>query len=141
MAGMALWIGFSVFGQTDDRTARRETRRQAVEEKAKEMANPPGEAQLGAPIYPGAVYDARNSAGMSLSGQTMYLFLTIDPPEKVAEFYGKKLGIQASSYAPGKYMIPLKGNLPLPEKGISIDPNKLFDQKYKTVITFFSPST
>jgi hypothetical protein len=58
----------------------------------------------------------------------------------VADFYSKKLGIQASSYAPGNYMIPLKGNLPLPEKGITIDTNKAFDQKYKTVITFFSPS-
>jgi hypothetical protein len=32
-------------------------------------------------------------------------------------------------------MIPLKGEMPLPEEGISIEPNTMFGGKAKTVIS------
>jgi hypothetical protein len=115
----------------------------ALAAKMKEMAKPPTEAQLGAPLYPGAFYDARNSAGMSMSGSTTYLFLTADPPAKVADFYAKSTHKQPSEYVKGSYMIALKGKPPFPESGIAIQPNKPggFDPKYKTIITFMTQSS
>jgi hypothetical protein len=124
-------------GQESDAAEERE-HEQALAAKMKEMAKPPTEAQLGAPLYPGAFYDARNSAGMSLSGNTAYLFMTADPAAKVTDFYAKKLNQQASELEKGSFMIVLKGKPPFPEKGITIEPNKpgMFEPKYKTVVTF-----
>ena len=112
----------------------------ALAAKMREMAKLPTEAQLGAPLYPGAFYDVRNSAGMSMSGSTTCLFLTADPPAKVVEFYAGKLKKQPSEYVKGSFMVVLKGKLPMPEKGFTIQPNKPggFDPKYKTIITFMS---
>ena len=124
-------------GQESDSAAEREHEK-ALAAKMKEMAKPPTQAQLGAPLYPGAFYDARSSAGMSMGGSTTYLFMTADAPAKVADFYAKKINKQASELVKGSYMIVLKGKPPFPEKGITIQPNKpgMFDPKYKTVITF-----
>jgi hypothetical protein len=65
----------------------------------------------------------------------MYLFLTTDPPSKVVAFYEQKLRIKAEEVVKGNYMIPLKGEMPVPEEGISIQPNTMFGGKAKTVIT------
>ncbi len=110
----------------------------AMAAKLKEMAKPPTEAQLGAPLYPGAHYYVCASAGMSMGGDTAYLFMTSDPASKVADFYTGKLNKKASEMVKGSYMIVLKGKPSMPEKGITIEPNKpgQFDPKYKTVITF-----
>jgi hypothetical protein len=115
----------------------------ALAAKMKEMAKPPTEAQLGAPLYPGAFYDARNSAGMSLGADTAYLFMTSDPPAKVADFYAKKLNKKPSELVKGSFMITLQGKPPFPEKGITIEPNKpgMYDRKYKTVVTFMFMKT
>jgi hypothetical protein len=112
----------------------------AMAAKMKETTKPPTEAQLGAPLYPGAFYDAKNSAGMSMSGNTTYLFMTADPTAKVVDFYAKSTHKQPSEYDKGSFMIALKGKPPFPEKGIAIQPNKPggFDPKYKTIITFMS---
>lgn len=106
-------------------------------ELSKSLKNkPPTEKELGVPVYPGATFDAENSAGMSAGNDyAMYLYLTIDPPSKVAAFYEQKLKIKAEEVVKGNYMIPLKGELPLPEEGISIQPNTMFGGKAKTVIT------
>jgi hypothetical protein len=115
----------------------------ALAAKMKEMAKPPTEAQLGAPLYPGAFYDARNSAGMSMGDNNAYMFMTPDPPAKVADFYAKKLHKQASEMVKGSFMIVLKGKPPFPEKGITIEPNKpgQFDPKYKTIVTFMTQAS
>jgi hypothetical protein len=128
--------------QESDSAAERE-HDNALAAKMKEMAKPPSEAQLGAPIYSGAFYDARNSAGMSMGDNSAYIFMTSDPPAKVADFYAKKLNKKASEMVKGSYMIVLKGKPPFPEKGITIEPNKpgMFNPKYKTVITFMSTKT
>jgi hypothetical protein len=99
-------------------------------------SKPPSEKDLGVPIYPGAGFDAENSAGMS-AGNTyaMYLYLTADPPSKVAAFYGQRLSVRPVPVGDGQYMIPLKGQMPLPEEGISIQPNTMFGGTAKTVIT------
>jgi hypothetical protein len=123
--------------QEPDSAAEREHNK-ALAAKMKEMAKPPTEAQLGAPLYPGAFYDARNSAGMSMGDNTAYIFMSADPPAKVVDFYAQKLRKQASEMVKGSFMIVLKGKPPFPEKGITIEPNKpgQFDPKYKTVVTF-----
>jgi hypothetical protein len=108
-----------------------------TEQMARSLSNkPPTEKDLGAPIYPGAKFDAENSAGMSAGNDyAMYLYLTTDPPAKVVSFYEQKLNIKAASYVAGHYMIPLKGKLPLPDEGISIESNTMFGGTAKTVIT------
>lgn len=98
----------------------------------------PTEARLGAPLYPGSTYDAQNSQGMSAGGgTTYYIFLTDDPPAKVAAFYEQKLKVKAGKFDES-YMIPLKGSLPMPDEGIAIQPNTLGGKsaKAKTMITF-----
>lgn len=97
----------------------------------------PTAEKLGAPVYPGSSYDALNSQGMSSGDYAYYIFTTNDAPEKVAAFYERKLKVKAGKFT-NSYMIPLKGSLPLPEEGISIQPNTLGGQsaKAKTMITF-----
>lgn len=109
---------------------------QKVEELAKSLkSKPPTAKDLGAPLYPGAKFDADASAGMSAGNDyAMYLYLTTDPPSKVAAFYEQQLKVKAGVQG-DKYMIPLKGKLPIPEEGISIEPNTMFGGSAKTVIT------
>jgi hypothetical protein len=97
---------------------------------------PPTEKDLGAPIYPGAKFDAESTAGMSAGNDyTIYIYLTTDPPVKVVSFYEQKLKIKVASNVAGHYMIPLKGELPVPDEGISIEPNTMFGGSAKTVIS------
>lgn len=107
-----------------------------TEQMARSLASkPPTEKDLGAPIYPGAKFDAESSAGMSAGNDyAMYIFLTTDPPSKVAAFYEQQLKKKVTGQD-DRYMIPLKGNLPIPEEGISIEPNTMFGGSAKTVIT------
>jgi hypothetical protein len=108
-----------------------------TEQMSRSLASkPPTEKDLGAPIYPGSKFDPESSAGMSAGNDyAMYLYLTTDPPAKVVSFYEQKLNIKAASYVTGHYMIPLKGKLPIPDEGISIEPNTMFGGTAKTVIT------
>jgi hypothetical protein len=101
-----------------------------------DASSTPSEAKLGVPIYPGSTYDARNSQGMSSGGFIYYIFVTKDTPEKVASFYEQKLKVKAGKFG-NSFMIPLKGSLPMPEEGISIQPNTLGGQSAdaKTMIT------
>ena len=99
---------------------------------------PPSAQELGAPLYPGAVFNAEATSSFAASGIKSYIYLSTDQPDKVASFYSSSLGIQPTKDSDGRYMIPLKGKLPLPDWGIEILPNRVFDQKFKTVITFAS---
>ena len=99
-------------------------------------SNPPGEKDLGVPLYPGAKLDADNSAGMSAGNDyMMYLYLTNDPPSKVAAFYEQKLKIKPFSAGKDHYMFALKGEPPIPDEGISVEPNIMFGGSAKTMIT------
>jgi hypothetical protein len=106
-------------------------------ERAKTLkGKPPTEKDLGVPLYPGASFDAENSAGMSLGDDfAMYLYLSNDQPSKVAAFYEQKLKIKPVQLDENVYMIPLKGKPPMPEEGIMIQPNTMFGGSAKTVIT------
>ncbi len=121
--------------------AMREENEEEMEKQTSELSKslkgkPPTEKELGVPVYPGATFDAENSAGMSAGNDyAMYLFLTTDPPSKVVAFYEQQLKIKAVEAVKGYYMIPLKGEMPLPEEGISIEPNTMFGGKAKTVIS------
>lgn len=98
----------------------------------------PTESTLGAPIYPGSTYDAHNSQGMSGGGSPKYyIFISNDSTDKVAAFYEQKLKVKAGKYDKS-YMIPIKGTLPMPDEGISIEPNTLGGKSAnaKTMITF-----
>ena len=97
---------------------------------------PPTEKELGVPLYPGARFDADNSAGMSAGNDyAMYIYLTDDPPSKVADFYEQQLKIKPVAVGDDQYMIPLKGKMPIPDEGISIQPNIMFGGSAKTVIS------
>ena len=109
---------------------------QKMEERAEFLkGKPPTARDLGAPLYPGAKFDADASAGMSTGEDyAYYIFLTTDPPSKVVAFYEGQLKVKAGAYG-DRYMIPLKGKLPLPYEGIAIEPNTMFGGNAKTVIT------
>lgn len=99
-------------------------------------SKPPSEKDLGVPLYPGAKLDADNSAGMSAGNDyMMYLYLTEDPPLKVAAFYEQMLKIKPFSSGKDYYMFALKGEPPIPDEGISVEPNIMFGGSAKTVIT------
>jgi hypothetical protein len=121
--------------------AMREEKEERMEKQTAELSRslknkPPTEKDLGVPIYPGAKFDPDASAGMSSGNDyAMYLYLTTDEPSKVVDFYEKQLKIKAAEPAKGRYIIPLKGNLPVPKEGISIEPNTMFGGSAKTVIT------
>jgi hypothetical protein len=125
--------------EKSEQAMREETNEQMdknVEELAKSLKNkPPTAKDLGVPIYPGATFDAASSAGMSAGNDyRMYIYFTTDPPSKVAAFYEQQLKIKAGAQG-DRYMIPLKGKLPVPEEGIAIEPNTMFGGSAKTVIT------
>ena len=88
----------------------------------------PTEAQLGAPVYPGAVYQPEISGGMS-QGESYYW---------VAAFYKAKTGVAATEVE-GTYMFTFKkGSNPyFPDHGLVIEPNKqLTAGPPRTAITF-----
>ncbi len=118
------------------REEREEEMDRAVEELAKSLKNnPPTEKDLGVPIYPGAKFDADSTAGMSAGNDyMMYVYLSDDPPSKVEAFYEQQLKIKPFSAGENHYMFPLKGKLPIPEEGLSVEPNTMFGGSAKTVI-------
>jgi len=54
----------------------------------------PTEKDLGAPVYPGAVYDSNDSLA-TRGGMVTHCFLTSDPVDRVVAFYEAKLGKKA----------------------------------------------
>ncbi|MDP2883932.1 MAG: hypothetical protein Q8P51_02785 [Ignavibacteria bacterium] len=132
-------IRISVGTEKSEQAMREETEAQMdqkVEDLAKSLkSKPPTAKDLGAPLYPGATFNADATAGMSAGNDyAYYIYLTTDPPSKVAAFYEQQLKIKAGAQG-GRYMIPLKGKLPIPDEGISIEPNTMFGGSAKTVIT------
>lgn len=51
----------------------------------------PGEAELGAPVYPGAVYAPKESVTSNI--MATHVFYSSDPAEKVVQFYERQTGI------------------------------------------------
>lgn len=121
--------------------ALREENEEEMEKQTSELSQslknkPPTEKELGAPIYPGSKFDADATAGMSAGNDyRMYIYLTIDLPSKVVAFYEQKLKKKAEEPAKGHFLIALKGKMPMPDEGISIQPNTMFGGDAKTVIS------
>jgi hypothetical protein len=121
--------------------AMREENEEEMEKQTTELSKslrgkPPTEKELGVPVYPGATFDAESSAGMSAGNDyAIYIYLTLDQPSKVAAFYEQKLKIKPVEADKDQYMIPIKGKMPIPDEGISIQPNTMFGGDAKTVIS------
>jgi hypothetical protein len=97
----------------------------------------PTEAQLGAPVYPGATYEAQISGGMSQGESYYWVFVTADSASKVAAFYKAKTGVTPTEVE-GTYMFTFKKgpNPYFPAHGLVIEPNKqLSAGPPKTAIT------
>jgi hypothetical protein len=100
-------------------------------------AQVPTAEQLGVPVYPGASYDAQNSAGMSQPTEKYYLFTTGDPVAAVQRFYENATKHQAAAFGDGgAVIIVLEGAAPFPKHGVVIEPNRGgYPPAVKTVIT------
>jgi len=100
-------------------------------------AQAPSAAQLGVPVYPGASYDAQNSAGMSQPTEKYYLFTTGDALAAVQRFYETATKHQAAAFGDGgAVIIVLEGAAPFPKHGVVIEPNRgMYPATVKTVIT------
>lgn len=101
--------------------------------------NGPSVDVLGAPVYPGAWFDARNSASMSDGFHTTYLYLSTDPLATVVAFYTAKFGsrvVRTGTIVGNSYTVVLNGRLPAPERAFSLQRNMRFDKKYQTTIAF-----
>jgi len=105
--------------------------------KAEFTAAPPGAKELGVPLYPGAVFNADASAGMSMDEDSVaYIFLSTDAPAKIAAFYEKATGKKAEAMG-AAFRIVLKGSGLMPEHFLSIEPNTMFGGKARTVLSVF----
>ncbi len=110
---------------------------QAVAAKAEEFRrNPPTEKLLGVPIYPGAVFSPELTAGMSLNDDFhIYVYFSNDPPDQIADFYRKRLGKEPQFTEGFGYLFPLKGSLPIPKEGLSIQPYVFGDGPFQSTIS------
>ena len=110
---------------------------QAVVAKTEEFRkNPPTEELLGITLYPGAVFSPELTAGMSLNDDFhIYVYFSNDPPDKIADFYRKQLGKEPLSSGDLGYMFALKGSLPIPEEGLAIQANMIFDVPFQSMIS------
>ena len=97
----------------------------------------PTEAQLGAPVYPGATYDGQMSAGMSQGDSYYWVFVTTDPAATVAAFYKQKTGLVPVEIE-GNFQFTIKkgANPYFPDQGFTVEPNKALAGGVKTAITF-----
>jgi hypothetical protein len=98
---------------------------------------PPTEAQLEAPLYPGARFEGTISAEMSASDEEAwyYVFASADPYEKVAAFYRERTGKQGMENE-GGLLIVLRGEGLFPDLGVTVQPNVgTFARPVRTMIT------
>ncbi|MDA3943481.1 MAG: hypothetical protein PF694_08080 [Bacteroidetes bacterium] len=109
---------------------------EAYEQKMASLSgNPPTAQSLGIPFYPGWNFRPELSAGMSLNEDFEYfVFTTSDGAKKVAAFYEQKLNKKAFDSGFG-YILALKGALPVPDEGLTIQENTMVDGNAETVIT------
>lgn len=101
--------------------------------------NGPSVDVLGAPVYPGAWFDARNSVSLSDGFNTTYLYLSTDPLATVVAFYTAKYGakvVRIGTITGNSYTVVLDGRLPAPKRAFSLQRNTRFDKKYQTTIAY-----
>ena len=95
----------------------------------------PSATQLGVPRYPGAVFDPRNSAGMSSDEETYFIYTTADPAAQVEAFYQRELKLKPMKTESGA-IFAVKGSGLFPELGVVVQPNVgTYPEGVKTMIT------
>jgi|LSQX01.2.fsa_nt_gb hypothetical protein len=107
-----------------------------VAELAAQMAlSPPTEESLGIPIYPGSEFQPDISAGISFGGTPLYVFFALETPEEIVKWYEKETGMKSESWDVDCYYIPISGQMPFPDKGVTVQPNLAFGGPWKSMIT------
>lgn len=96
----------------------------------------PTAEELGVPLYPGAKYDATNSAGMSSESEHYWIFTTADPLPKAVTFYESRTGKKGVPLE-GAVLIALIGAAPFPEHAVMIEKNRpgMYPEAVQTIIT------
>jgi len=97
----------------------------------------PTEAQMGAPVCPGAAYDGQMSGGLSQGEWYCWVFATTDPVGKVVAFYKQTTGLVPIEIEGNFQFTIRKGENPyFPNQGFPIEPDKMFRAGPRTAITF-----
>lgn len=96
----------------------------------------PTTIETGVPVYPGAKYDGVSSAGYSQNEHFYWFYLTADPIEKVVAFYQQELAPVPPEKMTDSYLFTLEkgGHVAFPNRGVMIEPNRLFPKPTKTII-------
>ncbi|MDA8088871.1 MAG: hypothetical protein M0Z61_01420 [Nitrospiraceae bacterium] len=93
------------------------------------------EKQIGAPIYPGAVYLEHLASMQMIPGHKAYFFKSDAEPRTVANFYMKKLHKKPGMFKGENALVfPLSGTPPKVDEYVSVAPNT-FGGTSKTIIT------
>lgn len=96
---------------------------------------PVTEKELGVPLYPHATLEPTASAGATVEeGATTWIFLSRDPADKVAAFYGKATKKKGTAQEGGRRLFVLRGKPPAPAHGVTVGPNDRYDPEYATMI-------
>jgi hypothetical protein len=97
----------------------------------------PSAQVLGVPVYPGATYDARNSAGMSQEREKYYIFTTADDLAQVVAFYERATQKRGTAMGEGAVLIAIEGRAPFPRHGVMIERSRpgMYPPAVRTVIT------
>lgn len=95
---------------------------------------------LGVPVYPGAAYDAGNSAGMSQEREKYYVFTTTDELPQVVAFYERATQKRGTAMGEGDaagVLIVIEGRAPFPRHGVMIERSRpgMYPPTVRTVIT------
>ncbi len=99
------------------------------------QAHPPSTEELGVPLYPGASFDGRNSAGMSSEKEKYFIYTTSDPADKVVAYYERATGKKALRNAGGA-LIAVRGDAPFPQLGVAVQANAgMYPAPVKTIVT------
>lgn len=106
----------------------------AIRKDVEALGAGPDQATLGVPPYPGATFDARNSAGMSRGETKYYFYFTNDDVASVVAFYQQRLGKAPTDVGGGEQGFVLEGRMPFPAHGVFVKPNTTMPGG-RTVIT------
>jgi len=128
-------MGTEAFEREKSEAASERLDRETEERTRRLSGKPPTEKEMGVPPYPGAWFDARNSAGMTQDDYPAWIFLTNDPVKTVVAFYEGRTGKKAQAAGQRAYILALVGEMPIPEHGVTVQPNTMFPGKYKTAVT------
>jgi len=59
----------------------------------------------------------------------------VETPAEVIKWYEKETGLKSESWDVDRYSIAISGYMPFPDKGLTVEPDMIFGQPWKTTIT------